>query len=118
MNLKYLLCEKPTIVWKERMIEYGDDLFTEEILELCDQVLSIFINKLEALDQSNVNRDQEILEYIKQAVIAFNELNDENDYFIETMEREELAEFIDNAARAAGLTVEKGFDITEEWREW
>ncbi|UKS27290.1 hypothetical protein LOZ80_38655 [Paenibacillus sp. HWE-109] len=45
-------------------------------------------------------------------------MNEENDYFIETMEREELAEFIDKVAQLAGLEVEEGQDITEEWREW
>lgn len=67
--------EKPTKLWNQRMIEYGDDLFTEERLALCDN-------------------------------------------FIETMEREELAEFIEKAARLAGLEIEDGYDITEEWREW
>jgi hypothetical protein len=34
------------------------------------------------------------------------------------MEREELCEFIDKAAKVAGLKVDQGVDITEEWREW
>jgi hypothetical protein len=37
-------------------------------------------------------------------------------HFIETMEREELCEFITEAARIVGLKSEE--DITEEWREW
>ena len=43
-------------------------------------------------------------------------LNDNYDSFIETLEREELCEFIIEAASIAGLESED--DITEEWREW
>ncbi len=57
-----------------------------------------------------------IMQVVKEVVVNINELNDEHDYFIETMEREDLYEFIDTAARIAGLESEE--DITEEWREW
>lgn len=56
------------------------------------------------------------MQVVKEVVIKLNELNIEHDYFIETMEREDLYEFIDIAARIAGLESEE--DITEEWREW
>lgn len=59
--------------------------------------------------------EDEIMKVVK-VVVNINELNDEYDYFIETMEREDLHEFIDTAARIAGLASEE--DITEEWREW
>lgn len=55
----------------------------------------------------------EIMQVVKEVVIK---INDEHDYFIETMEREDLHEFIDTAARIAGLESEE--DITEECREW
>lgn len=58
----------------------------------------------------------EIMQVVKEVVVNINELNDEHDYFIETMEREDFYEFIDTAARIAGLESEE--DITEEWREW
>ncbi len=45
-------------------------------------------------------------------------MNEENGYFIETMEREELVDFIDKAAKLAELVIEEDQDITEEWREW
>jgi hypothetical protein len=118
MSLKFLLNEKPTKLWKDRMIEFGDDLFTEERLELCDKALDSFINRLETIDPDSDERNEEIMNCVEEIVIAFNELNDENDYFIETMEREELAEFIDNAAKTVGLEVQDGLDITEKWRDW
>lgn len=45
-------------------------------------------------------------------------MNEANGYFIETMEREELADFIDKSAKLAGLDIQEDEDITEEWREW
>lgn len=98
------------------MIEYGDDLFTPERLELCDKLIDKYINEL-TLIQGNPDQEK-IMTFVEEIVVSFNHLNEENDYFIETMEREELAEFIDKAAKLAGLEVEEGKDITEEWREW
>ncbi|MCD1260239.1 hypothetical protein B5M42_015615 [Paenibacillus athensensis] len=118
MSLQFLLQDKPTKLWKDRMIEFDDELFTEERLELSDKLLGSYVNKLEAIQKDEDKRDVKIMSAVKDVVIAFNELNDEHDYFIDTMEREELAEFIDKAAKAAGLEIEDGFDITEEWREW
>ncbi|QLG36682.1 hypothetical protein HW560_30590 [Paenibacillus sp. E222] len=54
---------------------------------------------------------------VEEVLVTFNEMNEANDYFIETMEREELADFIDKAARLAGLEIEEDEDITEEWRD-
>ena len=58
------------------------------------------------------------LKSVEEVVVAFNEMNENHDYFIETMEREELADFIHQAARLAGLDIHEEEDITEEWREW
>ncbi|WP_433754373.1 hypothetical protein [Paenibacillus amylolyticus] len=45
-------------------------------------------------------------------------MKEANGYFIETMEREDLADFIDKAARQAGLDIQENEDITEECRKW
>lgn len=116
MTLQNLYNEKPTKLWNERMIEYGDELFTEERLLMSDKVLDKFINQLILLQDT---KDPEsILKAVEEVVIKFNEMNEEYDYFIETMEREELADFINKAARLAGLEIEEDQDITEDWREW
>ncbi|WP_318627395.1 hypothetical protein [Paenibacillus polymyxa] len=99
----------------KRMVEYGDDLFTEEKLLMSDKVLDNYLNQLILLQEAK--HPESIMKAVAEIVITFNELNDANDYFIETMEREELAEFIDKAARLAGLEIEEQ-DTTEEWREW
>jgi hypothetical protein len=54
---------------------------------------------------------------VKAIVTSFNKLNRKHRNFIETMEREELAAFIDTLARATGYDA-GGQDITTEWRAW
>ena len=103
---------KPTAAWQQRMED--DEIFTVENIKATDEILDIYMNKLEgSVDKMS---EQDILEYVKEVVIGLNELNEQFDYFIEILEREELCEFIIKAANAAGLETEE--DITEEWREW
>ncbi|MBT2255411.1 hypothetical protein [Priestia megaterium] len=103
---------KPTAAWQQRMED--DEIFTAENIKATDEILDTYMNRLEgSLDKMS---EQDILEYVQEVVIGLNELNEQFDYFIETLEREELCEFIIKAANAAGLETEE--DITEEWREW
>lgn len=113
MIFEELSKNKPTVEWKQRMDE-GDDLFTDENINATNEVLNSYINSLRKLGDNTTEED--ILEGVKEVVINLNELNEEYDYFIETMEREELCDFIIEAARIAGFESEE--DITEEWREW
>ncbi|WP_340016202.1 hypothetical protein [Paenibacillus sp. FSL K6-1318] len=116
MTLQNLFHEKPTKLWNERMIEGGDELFTEERLLMSDQALDTYLHQLTALQETK--HPEHIMKAVEEVVVRFNEMNEANDYFIETMEREELADFIDKAARLAGLNIQEDEDITEEWREW
>ena len=103
---------KQTAVWQQRMED--DEIFTAENIKATDEILDTYMNRLEgSLDKMS---EQDILEYVQEIVIGLNELNEQFDYFLETLEREELCEFIIKAANAAGLETEE--DITEEWREW
>jgi len=113
MTFEELTKNKPTLVWKQRMDE-DDDLFNDENINATNKVLDSYINSLKVLRDNPT--EEEILECVKKVVISLNELNENYDYFIETMEREELYEFITEAARIAGFESEE--DITEEWREW
>ncbi|MFE4037087.1 MULTISPECIES: hypothetical protein [Priestia] len=103
---------KPTLAWQQRMED--DEIFTVENIKATDEILDTYMNRLK--DSVDKMSEQDILEYVKEVVIGLNELNEQFDYFIETLEREELCEFIIKAANAAGLEIEE--DITEEWREW
>ena len=101
---------KPTTPWIEN--DEDGEFFTEENISATNKVLDTYINNLELLE--NNPTEVKIMQVVKEVVVNINELNDEHDYFIETMERDD--EFIDTAARIAGLESEE--DITEEWREW
>ncbi|MHA4289638.1 hypothetical protein ACX16Y_20275 [Bacillus cereus] len=112
MTFDELKKSKPTTSW----VEYDEDgeFFTEENISATNKVLDTYINNLQQLGENPT--EVEIMQVVKEVVIKLNELNIEQDHFIETMEREDLYEFIDTAARIAGLESEE--DITEEWREW
>nr|WP_180321250.1 hypothetical protein [Mesobacillus jeotgali] len=102
----------PTVLWRERMVA-GDDMFTEEALAASEKALQRYVSSLKSL---KIPTEKAILKKVKEVVNEFNRLNEEYNYFIETLEREELWEFIDEKAREAGLDADE--DITEEWREW
>lgn len=113
MTFEELAQNKPTLEWKQRMDE-EDDIFTDENIDATDKVLDSYISSLKELGDTPT--EEAILECVKEVVIQLNELNDKYVYFIETMEREELAEFIEEGAKLVGLKPEE--DPTEEWREW
>ncbi|WP_093276837.1 hypothetical protein [Psychrobacillus sp. OK032] len=92
----------------------GDDIFNPENIEATIKVLDSYITNLMKLEVKP--KKKEIMKFVKDVVISLNELNDKYDYFIETMEREDLCEYIIETANIAGL--ESDEDITEEWREW
>ena len=112
MTYEELYNQKPTLQWKQRM-EEGDDLFSEENIIETDKLLSSFLDELENMSQQN---EETILQSVERVVLGLNELNEVYNDFIETLEREELCEFISEAAKTAGLNSDE--DITEEWREW
>lgn len=102
----------PTKEWRIRMDE-GDDLFTEENIAATETVLLDYIDGLSHLQEPS---DENIIEKVKEVVLRLNSVNEEYDFFIETVEREELYDFLMEKAQVAGLETEE--DITEEWREW
>lgn len=111
-TLEELKKEKPTEKWKQDM-EDGDEHYSAEIIEQSEKALDLFIDNLIRL--GNKSSEQKVLECVRDIVMRFNEL-DESYFFIETIEREELCEFIDKAVLLAGLKIEG--DVTEEWRNW
>jgi hypothetical protein len=115
MKLESLKNGMPTASWRDRMSD-DDDLFTDDNIEASEEALENFIDAL--IDLGDKPSQDDIMSCVEEVVLKFNNLNEEYDSFIETMEREELWEFIDKSARKAGLKVEKDDDITEEWREW
>jgi len=103
--------EKPTVRW-QKQLQDGDDLFTEEGIQASNKLLDKYLESL-----NSASNKEEIWKAIEEVVKGFDKLQLEHDYLIETMEREDLAQFIQDAAKAAGLTYDG--DVTEEWRmEW
>ena len=97
------------------MTEWDDCDYTMEDIEQCRKILYTYLDQLEAMDNPG---DNEIMEQVRIAVLALNDLNEKTDYaLIETEEREAIWEVIQESAIACGLK-EYEDDITEEWREW
>lgn len=105
----------PTKRWEQSMKE-GDDLFTKKAIT---EIESILLDYIESLSNfTRLKKASNIFNSVKKVVKKINKVNDRNDYFIETLEREELCEFIDNIVLATGFKINEGIDLTEEWREW
>ncbi|WP_343614768.1 hypothetical protein [Flavobacterium sp.] len=105
----------PTIEWEKRRKE-GDREFTKNKIAIVETLLKDYIHKLVKLTREK--KATAIYNSIEKLVSAINKLNPKYDYFIETMEREELCKFINDIIRTAGLEFETNIDLTEEWREW
>ncbi|MBK8808292.1 MAG: hypothetical protein IPO21_17365 [Bacteroidales bacterium] len=105
----------PTTEWKRRQNE-GDNLFTDKGINVIESLLKDYIKTLTEL--TNQKKATNIYNSIKKIVIAINKINDKHAGFIETLEREELCDFINGVIRKTGLEIEQNIDLTEEWREW
>lgn len=119
-TLKLLSTNLPTKDWQKRMAEDSEEgeasPFTTKNIYAAELVLKEFINALEVATEKK--KASQVQASIKKAVIAFNKLNPKNNYFIETLEREELVDFMTKAVSLTGFKIEEGADITEDWREW
>ena len=96
--------------------ECGEDCgYTEKQVRKCEEILAQYLDGLAALTAPS---DKAIMSCVKKAVLALNKLNEKTDYaLLETEERENIWELIQNSAVECGLTDPED-DITEEWREW
>jgi hypothetical protein len=112
MTFEQLRQNKPTAEWLER--DEDGEFFNEENIQATNEVLDAYVTRLEKLGGNPA--EAEVMKAVEEVVTRLNELNEEYEAYIETLEREELCEFIDAVARLAGLESEG--DITEEWREW
>jgi len=105
----------PTIEWKKRKDE-GDEIFTDKAISDAENILT---NYLESIAEfTKAKKASNIYNSIKKVVSALNKINDKNNGFIDTMEREELCDFINAIVRMTGLKIDASIDLTEQWREW
>lgn len=103
----------------KRWCESGLEQYTPEA---CAAFTRIFDKLIADLGKLGVNAaDEAKLAAIEQAVLALNDLDDEDERLIETDEREQLCELVNTIASAAGLDPKDygdGEGPASEWREW
>jgi len=105
----------PTYLWKHRKDD-GDYFFKDHGIAEVESLLKNYLHRL--ADLTTQKKAENIYNSIKKIVVSLNKINDKNGGFIETVEREELSDFINNVLRETGLDIDKNIDLTEEWREW
>jgi hypothetical protein len=107
----------PFAKWRESFFEYEMEQYTEEN---CNEAKSIFdnlISKLITLGENGNRTDKE--KCFEIAVKSLNKLNEKDEALIETGEREDLCELIDQITVASGLNPKDyGEGIADLWREW
>lgn len=109
--MQSLVKQKPTFYWTEKLNEDAS-VFTPALIAKSDKILDTYLHNL-----SKAKETAEIWKAIEIVVKGFDKLNMEDDGFIETAEKEELAGYIKFAAETYGLKYEG--DVTEEYRrEW
>ncbi len=95
--------------------EWGADGYSRRDVKRCERLIFKY---LKAIGSMKSPANSEIMEKVRELVLALNDLNEATEYsLLETEEREALWEIIQTSAVAAGLT-DAPEDITEEWREW
>lgn len=93
----------------------GDEApYSAADIERCAAILDAFVAHVGGA-AGNAER---IMAAVQETVLSLNDLSEDAESLIETDQREDLCEFIELAARAGGLNVGAGEDITEEWRDW
>jgi len=108
----------PFANWRENY-DSGLEQYTAENCDKAQEVFDTLITKLIALGPDA--NEQEKVALFKTAVLSLNALNEEIDDLIETGEREDLCELLDQITIAAGMNpadFAEGEGIADEWREW
>lgn len=109
----------PFAKWRENFLEYEMEQYTEEN---CNEAKSIFDNLISKLIKlgENANRTEKE-KCFETAIKSLNKLNEKDTGIIETGEREDLCELIDQITLASGLNPKnyaEGEGIADLWREW
>ena len=113
-KIQAFLSETPIAQWRQRMAE-GDDMFSEESITAVETVLTEYVQRLcEAVHKKNATT---VYNSMGKLVKTLNKINDKYG-LIETMEREELCDWLNTLIRKTGLELADNVDITDEYREW
>ena len=115
-EIQAFLSETPITQWRKRMAQ-GDDMFSEESITAVEKALTEYVQTLcEAVQKKNATT---VYNSMGKLVKKLNKINNKYKYgLIETMEREELCEWMNAIIRKTGLELADDVDITDEYREW
>lgn len=113
-KIEALRARIPTPRWREAMND-GDDLFNEVDIAKAEALLNTFIDKVK--DATGKADATAIYAAVKHLVLGLNQINAQSG-MIETLERDELGDLIDEVVRTTGFNLAEGEDVTSEWREW
>lgn len=104
----------PTPRWREATAD-ADDILTEKNIAEADTALDRYVDDVKT---AVVKRSASgVYQATKRLVFALNRIN-ARDGMIETLERDELGEFIDKVVTTTGFRLKPGEDLTSEWRQW
>ena len=103
----------PTDDWRDRMAE-GSNSFTEDGLSAFERILREYMSSVHQLSVDAAQEDALLL--LEATVKKINGANRAHDHPIDTVEREELVQFLLGAL--ADVLPQAGDDPTEDWREW
>ena len=105
--------------WREAFFDYEMEQYTEEN---CNAAKAIFDNLIDKLiDLGENGNEKEKIALFEKAVLSLNELENKVEGLIETGEREDLCELIDQITIASGLKPNDyadGEGLADLWREW
>ncbi len=105
--------------WRENFFEYEMEQYTQENCDSAKQVFDNLINELIKIGENA--DDKKKVQLFEKAIKYLNRLSEKEEALIETGEREELCELIDQITISSGLNpidYADGEGIADLWREW
>lgn len=144
MSIDSTLPERPSVYWRndrdeqEAEVAAGKlsrdeaflaELFPDAMLDALEPIEAAYEADVAAATASGNGEASypDLYAAVEKAVLALNDLNDQGEGgYIETGERERLAEWIEQVIEARGVVIADmgrvlGFgsgEITDEWRDW
>jgi hypothetical protein len=104
--------------WR-KAFDHGLEQYTPENCDRTKEVFDILIEQLINIGENGTVEEK--IRFFETAVLTLNDLEDEINGLIETGEREDLCELINQITVACGLNPENyadGEGIADLWREW
>jgi hypothetical protein len=99
---------------RRKLFKNWTDYPPRKMIDASRRIMQETATKLEALGP-NPDREQ-ARAILGECILAFNDLDEANDHWIETIEREDICEHFYELAHLAGFDDEP--ELADEWREW